>query len=261
MAGWIILAVLIVLLSLSIVVGVEKKNGILYVWAGYGPFRRKILPAPPKPELTPEEQAEADRKAAEEKAKKAARKAAKKEAAEQKKLKKAEKAERKRQKLAERAAKKGKVLKEVAEEEKKRTPGDILGLVKIGIAALQGVFPPIGKILTGFRITDLRLYIRVGGGNAAQTAIQYGKLNAYIHGGLCAAKNFVRIGVKDIGIGYAFPGTGTTEEFSFKVKLRLGRILGQIFRLIRRVIGKVTVAFFKNIKSKSGRSSSAKQEV
>ncbi|MBR6789643.1 MAG: hypothetical protein IKM31_02100 [Oscillospiraceae bacterium] len=261
MAGWIILAVLIVLLSLSITVGVEKKDGELRLWAGYGPFRKKILPAPPKPELTPEEQAEADRKAAEARAKKEAKKAAKKRSAEIKKQKQAEKAAKKRQKKADRAAKKGKVLKEVEEKEKKRSPGDILGLVKIGIAALQGVFPPVGKILTGFRITELKLYIRVGGANAAQTAIQYGRLNAYIHGGLCAAKNFARIGVKDIGIGYDFMSPGITEEFSFKVKIRLGRILGQVFRLIGRVIVKVAGAFIRNMKSKSGRSASAKQEV
>lgn len=258
MAWLIILLILILLLSLSIVVKVEKKNGVLSLWAGYGPFCKKILPSEPKPELTPEEQAEADRKAAEAKAKKEKKKAAKKAAAEKKK---AAKAEKKYQKAASRAAKKGKVLKKIEEEEKKRTPGDILGLVKIGIAALQGIFPPVGKILTGFRITDLKLYIRVGGPNAAQTAIQYGKLNAYIHGGLCAAKNFAHIGVKDIGIGYDFLGTGITEEFSFKVKLRLGRLLGQVFRMIGRVIVRVIRVFIKNMKSKSGASASAKQEV
>ena len=257
MAGWIILAVLIVLLNLSITVGVEKKDGELRLWAGYGPFRKKILPAPPKPELTPEEQAEADRKVVEA----LAESLRTKEVTEIKKQKQAEKAAKKRQKKADRAAKKGKVLKEVEEKEKKRSPGDILGLVKIGIAALQGVFPPVGKILTGFRITELKLYIRVGGANAAQTAIQYGRLNAYIHGGLCAAKNFARIGVKDIGIGYDFMSPGITEEFSFKVKIRLGRILGQVFRLIGRVIVKVAGAFIRNMKSKSGRSASAKQEV
>jgi len=261
MAWLIILLILALLLSLSIVVGVEKKNGVLTVWAGYGPFRKKILPAPPKPELTPEEQAEADRKAAEAEARKASKKAAKKAAAEKKKQKQAQKAEKKYQKAAARAAKKGKVLKKVEQEEKKRTPGDILGLARIGMAALEGVFPPVGKILTGFRVTNLRLYLRVGGPNAAQTAIKYGQLNAYIHGGLCAAKNFVHIGVKDIGIGYDFLGTGITEEFSFKVKLRLGRILGQVFRLIGRVIVRVVRAFIKNMKSKSGASASAKQEV
>ena len=261
MAWLIILLILVLLLSLSITVRVEKKNGVLSLWAGYGPFRKKILPSEPKPELTPEEQEEADRKAAEAEARKAKKKAAKKAAAEKKKQKKAAKAEKKYQKAASRAAKKGKVLKKIEEEEKKRTPGDILGLVKIGIAALQGIFPPVGKILTGFRITGLKLYLRVGGPNAAQTAIQYGKLNAYVHGGLCAAKNFARIGVKDIGIGYDFLGTGITEEFSFNVKLRLGRILGQVFRMIGRVIVRVIRAFIRNTKSKSGRSASAKQEV
>ena len=70
MAWLITLLILILLLSFSIVVKVEKKNGVLSLWAGYGPFCKKILPSEPKPELTPEEQAEADRKAAEAKAKK-----------------------------------------------------------------------------------------------------------------------------------------------------------------------------------------------
>ena len=92
-----------------------------------------------------------------------------------------------------------------------------------------------------------------------------GREVAVLHGDyliiLWCVKNFARIGVKDIGIGYDFLGTGITEEFSFNVKLRLGRILGQVFRMIGRVIVRVIRAFIRNTKSKSGRSASAKQEV
>lgn len=241
MTGWMILLIvvliLILLLSMSIVIGAEKKSGELSVWLGYGPLRIRLLPSAPKEEPAPGEETK-KAKSAKKPAKKASRKTA-----DQKKSDSAE---------------------EKSEEPKKRKPGDIFGVVQLVLEAAKGIFPPVGRILTGFRLTDLKLYIRVGGADAAKAAIQYGQINAIVYGSLCTLKNFMRIGVTDIGIGYDFLNTGITEEFSFKLKLRLGRLLGQLFRMIARVIVRIVRVMFKNIKSQHGHQPKAapkKQEV
>ena len=222
MTGWIIsgcvIAVFALLLSLSLVIRVEMDDSGLRARMGIGPFGIRLLPSSGGDEET--EQGQSGKKK-----KKAHKTAAKKKSGGAKKTK-------------------GKKTEEAALAEKK--PGDLLGTVRLVLAAAEGALPPLGKILSGFRLTDLRLYISVGGPDAAQTAVRYGQVCAVVHGSLATLKHFMRISVTDLQIGYDYLSGSIRQSFSFRLKLRLGRALGQLLRLAFRVLVRILRVMIKN---------------
>lgn len=221
MTGWIVLGgillFLALILSLSIVIRVHVGSEGFRVWIGAGPFGKGILPAAEKQEEEPSQ--------------------------EPKKAKKSKKSSKK----ASRKKKDGEKPDE--EHQKEHQKGDVAAMVKLALEAAKGALPPLGKLLSGFRLTDLRLYLRVGGPDAAQAAIRYGQVCAVVHGSLATLKSFMRISVTDIGIGYDFLENGIQEDVSFKLKLRLGHALGQGLRLLGRVLWRVVRAMLKQGKS------------
>lgn len=231
MTGWVIfgcvIAVLALLLSLSLVIRVEMDDGGLQAWMGIGPFGVQLLPSSGGDKDT----GQAEQGKSGKKAKKAQKSAGKKKSGGAKKAK-------------------GKETEETAPAEKK--PGDLLGTVRLVLAAAQGALPPLGKILSGFRLTDLRLYISVGGPDAAQTAVRYGQVCAVVHGSLAALKHFMRISVTDLQIGYDYLSGSIQQSFSFRLKLRLGRALGQLLRLAFRVLGRILRVMIKNGNPRQG---------
>lgn len=171
---------------------------------GYGPFRRLLVPAG---RGAPSDEEEDGGK---EKAKKAAKK---------------------KKEEGEKAAEK-------PDAAKGHQAGDIRGIAELALDLVKAALPPVGKLLTGFRLEKLRLFIRVGGANAAETAVRYGQVCALVHGGLAALVQILPVKTEEVGIGYDFLHNGFEEEISFELRLKLGRLLGQTFRLLGRA-GKV----------------------
>ena len=230
MTGWIIfgcvIAVFALLLSLSLVIRVEMDDDGLRARMGIGPFGIQLLPSSGGDDKTG--QAEQEKSG--------------------KKTKKGKKSAGKKKSGRTKAKKSGE--KESAPAEKK--PGDLLGTVRLVLAAAQGALPPLGKILSGFRLTDLRLYISVGGPDAAQTAVRYGQVCAVVHGSLATLRHFMRISVTDLQIGYDYLSGSIRQSFSFRLKLRLGRALGQLLRLAFRVLVRILRVMIKNANPRQG---------
>lgn len=209
MTGWMILggiALLVALiLSMSLVIRFSVDGSVFRVWLGVGPFGKSVFPM-----------AEQDEQVQKPKKKRSTPKAAEKKAP----------------------------SKEQAGK-KEHEPGNVTEMVQLALEAAKGIFPPLGRLIKGFRLTDLRLYIRVGGPDAAQTAIRYGQVCALVHGSLATLKSFMRIQVTEVGIGYDFLQNGITEQVSFKLKLRLATALGQLLRMAWRVLCRVLRVLLK----------------
>ena len=124
--------------------------------------------------------------------------------------------------------------------------GGIIELVKNCAAAL-------GKFSKGFLrsiyITKLRIGISVTEGDAAQTAIKYGKICSEIYPPLgyicssCHVKNY------KVNIVADYIGEKTTGEFETKVGFVPRRIINSGIGLVFRLAGQLLKVVFTNIKS------------
>lgn len=80
----------------------------------------------------------------------------------------------------------------------------------------------LGRILAGIRVHDLRLRLPVHGSDAADTAIQYGKTNAWLYSALGVLQNGLDIRIKELALVPDFNGEKQgTELFSCKITSRL----------------------------------------
>ena len=107
--------------------------------------------------------------------------------------------------------------KKVKEKPKK---GDISQTFFLVIDVIKSVLPPLHNLLKKVRITSLTVDITVAGEDAAQTAINYGKINALFHSSFAALQNFVKVKAKRIKIECDFLKTKTEQKIFFKVKIR-----------------------------------------
>ncbi len=98
--------------------------------------------------------------------------------------------------------------------------GDISQTVFLAIDVIKSVLPPLRNLLKKVRITSLCVDITVAGEDAAQTALNYGKINAFFHSSLATLRNFVRVKAKRIKIECDFLKTKTEQKIFFKVKIR-----------------------------------------
>ncbi len=194
---YILLGILLLILIADFTVKVSMENGVTAVSVGVWPILIRILPAKPKPE-------------------------AEKQPAKPKKGKKS-------------AAKKKKAVAE-AEEKAKKSPGDIKALLEIVLALVKAVLPPVGYILRGLRFRHLTLHIKVGEGDAAQTAIRYGQLNAALYTSLPLAQAVFDLKTDHVGVSYDYLAAGTEMIFSVEVHLRGARVIWGVLKMIGRAL-------------------------
>ncbi len=140
----------------------------------------------------------------------------------------------KKQKKPKQAKEKKKKPKETAEkEQKKRTLPETVELIRSLISAM---LPPLGIVRSHLRINNVELYMVVCGDDAADCATSYGKMCAYVNGGLAALRNLFRIHVKKCMITPDFTGSETRYSVSCKVKIRVIFLLAAgVYGLLRAV--------------------------
>lgn len=198
--GWIIfgcvLAVLAALLALDLTFTVRYAEEFT-VSAGVGPVKYGLL--------VPEEEKQ--------------RRAARKE----------EKAARKKKSSGKKSAAPAK--KKPSQPKKNPEKGNVKETVQTVWDLICSVAKPLPFLLRHFRVTGLELTLIVGGDNAAETALNYGKLCAVVHGSLAALKNLIRVRVKRIDISCDFCGGATRQQMAFKLKIRLGILLWALLRM------------------------------
>ncbi|MEM1484976.1 DUF2953 domain-containing protein [Oscillospiraceae bacterium PP1C4] len=102
----------------------------------------------------------------------------------------------------------------------KREPMEFSELLGAAVDLLSAAKGGTRLLIRQFRIYMIRLHLVVAQGDAAQTAITYGKVNAGVYGTYALAKNFLNMGEPDIEIRPDF----IAEEGSVDFELR-GRLL------------------------------------
>ena len=122
------------------------------------------------------------------------------------------------------AAKKG-----IQKEQKKANPkaekkiekGDIKETVFLVLDIIKSVWLPFKDLMKRVRITALSIDITVGGEDAAETAVLYGKISAFVYGGLAALRNLMTVKVNRVTITCNFLQDHTEQTVFFKVKIRI----------------------------------------
>lgn len=109
--------------------------------------------------------------------------------------------------------------------------GDIKGTFQTVIDLLQAAFPPLMQLLGQIRLTRLDAVIQIGGENAADIALEYGKICALFSGGLATLQNMLRVKVKRVDISCDFLLPETRQDISFRLKLRIAAILWAALRI------------------------------
>lgn len=124
--------------------------------------------------------------------------------------------------------------KKVKEKSEK---GDIKETVLLVLDIVKSVLPPVFDLLKKVRITSLCVDITVGGDDAAQTAINYGRINAIFHSSLSALRNLVKVKAKRIKIDCDFLKPETEQRIFFKMKIRIFFIIIAALRMGYRFLG------------------------
>ena len=119
---------------------------------------------------------------------------------------------------------------------KKIEKGDIKETVFLVIDVLRSVLPPMHSLWKKVRITALSIDIVVGGKDAAETAVCYGKISALVYGGLATLRSLMRMKVERVAINSDFLKEHIDQKVFFKVKIRILFVIWAGLRMAWRLL-------------------------
>ena len=107
--------------------------------------------------------------------------------------------------------------------ESEKSPGLLLGLTfQQLVEAVKGLGWLGRRILGGLRFTHIRLYMPVTGSDAAETAIRYGKIQAWLHSGLAVLNRAFWLDFDECRMEADFLAKGEKKpHFSCQISTRL----------------------------------------
>lgn len=112
--------------------------------------------------------------------------------------------------------------------------GDIGETIEFVKQLISSVSKPVKRLISHIRVNNFYLFITASGEDAAQAAMNYGKINWLVHTALAVLYNTVKLNVKKIDITADFTSGKTEYELSCKVKLRLGTAIGCVLWFLFR---------------------------
>ena len=124
--------------------------------------------------------------------------------------------------------------------------GDIGETIEFVKQLILSASKPVKRLIGHIRVSNFYLFITASGEDAAQAAMNYGKINWLVHTALAVLYNTVKLNVKKIDITADFTSGKTEYELSCKVKLRLGTAIGCVLWLLFR-----TAKLYLKINSKN----------
>lgn len=124
--------------------------------------------------------------------------------------------------------------------------GDIGETIELVKQLVESASKPIKRLISHIRVSNFYLFITASGEDAAQAAMNYGKINWLVHTALAVLYNTVKLNVKKIDITADFTSGKTEYELSCKVKLRLGTAIGCVLWFLFR-----TAKLYLKINSKN----------
>ena len=133
----------------------------------------------------------------------------------------------------------------------------IKNTIQMVLDIIRSTCRPVHALLRKIKVYDVILHAQISTGDAAETAIAYGKFSAYFYGLYAAAQNFVTITLKEVIATPIFNDEVTQSSyiFSFRVRASLGRVLltgiWVFFRFIKLQAKKPVVEPAENLESTS----------
>lgn len=124
--------------------------------------------------------------------------------------------------------------------------GDIGETIEFVKQLILSASKPVKRLISHIRVSNFYLFITASGEDAAQAAMNYGKINWLVHTALAVLYNTVKLNVKKIDITADFTSGKTEYELSCKVKLRLGTAIGCVLWFLFR-----TAKLYLKINSKN----------
>lgn len=112
--------------------------------------------------------------------------------------------------------------------------GDIGETIEFVKQLISSASKPVKRLISHIRVSNFYLFITASGEDAAQAAMNYGKINWLVHTALAVLYNTVKLNVKKIDITADFTLGKTEYELSCKVKLRLGTAIGCVLWFLFR---------------------------
>lgn len=140
------------------------------------------------------------------------------------------KKEKKKKKKAEKAETKRKFLMDKLWEMVQGIVGK-LDLAGSGIAALPG---PLQRLLRSIAWSDITTDFVIGGEDAADTARQYGIVQAALQTVIESSRHVIRVRRRDVRIRCDFTADRSRWDFSCKCKIQIGMMLGALIWLVFR---------------------------
>ena len=164
-------------------------------------------------------------------------------------------------------------FKEKPKEKKpegEKKPNPILEMLKANgydgmMAVIQNLFKVLGiyggKIFKSIKFDEIDLYISIGTGDAASTAIKYGETcqKVYPVFGFICSNNIVK--KYDVCVEPDFLANKSQGEFFFDMSITLRKIINATLAMVGRLIIKVVVKFFIGGTKKKDGESQNKQQV
>ncbi len=149
---------------------------------------------------------------------------------------------------------------EIIKEPKKKKKGDnmfvrfyknrgvsgVVQLIKDAVKALGGMF---GRIFRAFKIEELYIAMSVGGGDSAETAIQYGKICSAAFPAMGLLVNKMKIKKYSIDISPDFIYGKTEAKLHTKISLRPIKLINAVFVLVFELLFKVVFKLLKHSKA------------
>ena len=124
--------------------------------------------------------------------------------------------------------------------------GDIGETIEFVKQLISSASKPVKRLIGHISVSNFYLFITASGEDAAQAAMNYGKINWLVHTALAVLYNTVKLNVKKIDITADFTSGKTEYELSCKVKLRLGTAIGCVLWFLFR-----TAKLYLKINSKN----------
>lgn len=161
---------------------------------------------------------------------------------------KKDKDKKKKTKLKKKASEKIKNQGEKQDKKQKEKP-DFKETVLLIIDVIKSAVKPIKNLFKHIRITDVKINMAVGGDDAYDTTITYGKTITAINAGIAFLKNLINVKVSYINVFCDYNINHTKQDISFKIKLR-GFII--IFAGLCIIYNILVNTFKRNKKIKQG---------
>ena len=129
---------------------------------------------------------------------------------------------------------------------KNRGVSGVVQLLKDAVKALGGMF---GRIFRAFIIEELYIAMSVGGGDSAETAIQYGKICSAAFPAMGLLVNKMKIKKYSIDISPDFIYGKTEAKLHTKISLRPIKLINAVFVLVFELLFKVVFKLLKHSKA------------